>query len=93
MTSAYSSTGEGSEGALSLTASNNEACPLLVLKTKKKNKKIKKSAVALKSEMPHKNRKDELLWSERTIFKQRSLVKSGNWFDKTHGGVPARICV
>lgn len=80
MTSVHSSTGEGTEGALWLTASNNDARPLLVLK----------SAVDLMSEVAvlHKNSKDELWWNERTILKRPSLVKTGNWCDKTHGGVP-----
>lgn len=56
MTSVHSSTGEGTEGALWLTASNNDARPL----------PVSKSAVDLMSEVavPRKNSRAELWWNE-----------------------------
>ncbi len=77
MASEHSSTGEG---ILGLTASNNHACPSQFLQ----------SAADLMAEraVPHKNSIDELWWSEETIFKQPSLVRSSPWFDKTRGGMP-----
>lgn len=80
MASEHSYTGAGTEGALGLTASNNQACPSQFLQ----------AAADLMAEMavPHKNSKDELWWSEETIFKQPSLVRSSPWFDKARGGMP-----